>query len=166
MCALQICLVAELAGACQAKIRTLLSFSTQGSRKESHGTVQVPEKGLGVVRLVGLQPSPSRHTLLAGLSQPQSQVGQRPNLATGFPQFFLLAPPEVRQFQWKPLVSFPPCPLGKSREPGWRTLSDLDCYWAGSLDFNFLVEIKLCFPLNPQKVRNTYCSGGLLQHPI
>ena len=27
----------------------------------------------------------------------------------------------------------------------------LDCYWVGSLDFN-LVEIKLGFPLNPQKV--------------
>ena len=30
----------------------------------------------------------------------------------------------------------------------------LDCYWVGSLDINFLVETKLCFPLNPQRVVN------------
>ena len=28
----------------------------------------------------------------------------------------------------------------------------LHCYWVGSFDFHFLVEIKLGFPLNPQKV--------------
>ena len=30
---------------------------------------------------------------------------------------------------------------------------DLDCYQVGSLDFDFLVEIKLGFPPNPQKVK-------------
>ena len=29
----------------------------------------------------------------------------------------------------------------------------LDCYWVGSLDFIFLVEIKLGLPLNPQEVK-------------
>ena len=31
-------------------------------------------------------------------------------------------------------------------------MSLLVCYWVGSLDFNFLVEIKLGFPPYPQKV--------------
>ena len=35
--------------------------------------------------------------------------------------------------------------------PGSRPF--LDCYWVGSLDVNFLVEIKLGFPLKPQKVK-------------
>ena len=37
--------------------------------------------------------------------------------------------------------------------------SNLDGYWVGSLDFNFLVETKLCFPLNPPKVVN-FLQGG------
>ena len=37
----------------------------------------------------------------------------------------------------------------------WRLLSRLlDCYWVGSLDFNFSVAIKWCFPLTPPKVVN------------
>ena len=31
--------------------------------------------------------------------------------------------------------------------------TQLDCYWVGPLDFNFLVEIKLGCPINPQKVK-------------
>ena len=63
---------------------------------------------------------------------------------------------------------------GRCQSPGWRLRgggaaavpsttaaagarrSDpirLDCCWVVSLDFNFLVEIKLGFPLNPQKVQ-------------
>ena len=38
----------------------------------------------------------------------------------------------------------------------------LDCYWVGSLDFNFLVEFKLGFPLNPQKVIH-FLQGGQQQ---
>ena len=34
-----------------------------------------------------------------------------------------------------------------------------DCCWVGSLDFNVLVEIKLGFPLDPQKVFN-FLQGG------
>ena len=37
--------------------------------------------------------------------------------------------------------------------------SILGCFWVGSLDFNFLVEIKVGFPLNPQKVKLTFCRG-------
>ena len=40
-----------------------------------------------------------------------------------------------------------------------RQLSNLDCYWVGSLDFNFLVEIKLGFPLNPPNKLN-FLQGG------
>ena len=40
----------------------------------------------------------------------------------------------------------------------------LDCYWVGSLDFNFLVEIKLGFPLNPPKSEKLF-AGGSLQQP-
>ena len=39
----------------------------------------------------------------------------------------------------------PPPPPGKAG-------TTLACYWVGSLDFNFLVEIRWGFPLNPQKV--------------
>ena len=40
--------------------------------------------------------------------------------------------------------------------------SILNCYWVGSLDFNFLVEINT-FPLNPQKVRDSlFATGGPL----
>ena len=51
---------------------------------------------------------------------------------------------------WLCLV-FPTVP-GNSRRPAPISRCMLDCYWVGSLDFNFLVEIKLNFPLNPQKV--------------
>ena len=42
------------------------------------------------------------------------------------------------------------------------TSINLDCYWVGSLDFNFLVEIK-GFPLNTQKVK--LFAGASLQQP-
>ena len=42
------------------------------------------------------------------------------------------------------------------RQP--KTIS-FGCYWVGSLDFNFLIEIKLGFPLNPQKVIH-FLQGG------
>ena len=36
----------------------------------------------------------------------------------------------------------------------------LDCYWVGSLDFNYLVEIKLGFPkLKPTKSLNNFLQG-------
>ena len=35
----------------------------------------------------------------------------------------------------------------------------LYCYWVGSLGFNVLVEIKLGFPLNPQKVKHCLQKG-------
>ena len=38
-------------------------------------------------------------------------------------------------------------------------VTHLDCYWVGSLDFDFLVEINLGFPLNPQKVKNCLQEG-------
>ena len=41
----------------------------------------------------------------------------------------------------------------------FKTLCFLDCYWVGSLDFNFLVEIQLGFPLNLQKVKNSLQGG-------
>ena len=36
----------------------------------------------------------------------------------------------------------------------------------GSLDFNFLVEQELCFPLNPQKVKLTFCRGGVNSNQV
>ena len=45
-----------------------------------------------------------------------------------------------------------------------------DCYWVGSLDFNFLVEICRCLPVNPKKVLNflqrSPCSTKHRTHPI
>ena len=35
----------------------------------------------------------------------------------------------------------------------------LDCYWVGSLDFSFFVEIKLGFPLNPSPPKKNHLHG-------
>ena len=43
---------------------------------------------------------------------------------------------------------------------GCRLTSELDCYWVGSLDFNFLVENYWCFPLNPPKSEKHFLRGG------
>ena len=37
-------------------------------------------------------------------------------------------------------------------QPPQRQTVLLDCYWGGSLDFNFWLKSK-CFPLSPQKVK-------------
>ena len=41
----------------------------------------------------------------------------------------------------------------------------LDCYWVGSFDFNFLVEIKLGFPVNPPKVDH-FLQGGRCSNQV
>ena len=89
--------------------------------------------------------------------------GSRPNLCTsGCP-----APPpcspslRLESDAWtlaRPRVGFV---LFDPRSPlSWA--QKLDCYWVGSLDFNLLVEIKLGFPLNPQKVIH-FLQGGQQQ---
>ena len=47
----------------------------------------------------------------------------------------------------------------------WEASTFLDCYWVGSLDFNFLVEIKWCFPLN-QKSETHFLKGGRSRSPV
>ena len=41
-----------------------------------------------------------------------------------------------------------------------------DCSWVGSLDFHFLLEIKLGFPLKPQEVINLFAEGSTAAEPL
>ena len=60
-------------------------------------------------------------------------------------------------------------PHGSEKNVGlaWVAGGFLDCYWVGSLDFNFFVEIKLGFPLNPPKSgeTKTLFAGGRCSNP-
>ena len=56
-------------------------------------------------------------------------------------------------------MAIPGLPGGFIISQGNPSISPKKDIYVGSLDFNFLVEIKLGFPLNPQNVANTFCRG-------